>query len=265
MTKIDSVFSQARQKNTKVLVTYVMAGFPNTRSTISAVKGMLKGGADIIELGFPFSDPLADGPVIQNASLTSINSGFSLNKFFDMVRAIRKFTDVPLVLMTYSNIFYKNGFEKTISRAARAGIDGFIIPDLPIEESDLYLKTAKKFKCDTIFLISPNTPATRIKKIAKLSTGFLYMVAVYGTTGIRKNIPKYTPKAIAHACKISFNIIPLGVGFGIRTPSDASRYVSFGADAIIIGSALVKLTQKTPANMIEHTMTRFICGFRKSL
>ena len=265
MTKIDSVFTQARQKKTRVLVTYVMAGFPNTRSTISAVKGMLKGGADIIELGFPFSDPLADGPVIQNASLMSINSGFSLDKFFTMVRAIRKFTNTPLVLMTYSNIFYKNGFEKTISCAAKAGIDGFIIPDLPIEESDLYLKTAKKYKCDTIFLISPNTSLSRIKQIAKLSTGFLYMVAVYGTTGTRKSIPKYTPKAIARACKITFKMIPLGVGFGIRTPLDASRYVSFGADAIIIGSALVKLIQKTPANMIESSMTRFISGFRNSL
>ncbi len=193
MSKIKEKFAELKAKNQKALISYIMVGFPSEKATIATVRGLVKGGADIIELGFPFSDPIADGPVIQNASTISLKKGAKVSKFFSIVKKIRKETDIPLVLMTYTNILYHKGYPKFISEARRAGIDGFILPDMSVEESKEYLKAAKN-NADTIFLISPNTSKTRIQKIAKVSTGFLYLVAVYGTTGVKTEIKSYTIK-----------------------------------------------------------------------
>ena len=191
MTRIKEKFAELEAKKQKALISYIMAGFPNEKATISTVRGLVKGGVDIIELGFPFSDPLADGPVIQNASTVSLEKGTKITKFFNLVKKIRKETDIPLILMTYTNILYHKGYTKFISEAKKAGIDGFILPDMSIEESKDYLQAAKN-KADTIFLISPNTSNTRIQKISKASSGFLYLVAVFGTTGVKTGIKKYT-------------------------------------------------------------------------
>ena len=196
--------------------------FPDEKATISTVRGLVKGGVDIIELGFPFSDPLADGPVIQNASTVSLEKGTKISKFFNLVKKIRKETDTPLVLMTYTNILYHKGYSKFITEAKKVGIDGFILPDMSIEEADDYLKAAKN-NSDTIFLVSPNTSKTRIQKIAKASTGFLYLVAVYGTTGIKTGIKNYTLKAIKDVKKLTKGKIPVGVGFGVSTPEDVKK------------------------------------------
>ena len=195
MSKIKEKFVELEAKNQKALISYIMAGFPNEKATIATIRGLVKGGADIIELGFPFSDPLADGPVIQNASTVSLERGTKINKFFNIVKKIRKETDIPLVLMTYTNVLYHKGYLKFISEAKKAGIDGLILPDMSIEESKEYRQAAKN-NTDTIFLISPNTSKTRMQKIARASTGFLYLVAVYGTTGVKSGIKNYTLKAI---------------------------------------------------------------------
>ena len=184
MSKIKEKFTELEAKNEKALIAYIMAGFPNEKSTLAIVRGLVKGGVDIIELGFPFSDPLADGPVIQNASTVSLEKGTKINIFFNIVKKIRKETDIPLILMTYTNILYHRGYSKFILDAKKAGIDGFILPDMSLEESKEYIQAAKN-KADTIFLISPNTSKTRIQKITKASTGFLYLVAIFGTTGIK--------------------------------------------------------------------------------
>ena len=173
MSRIKEKFSELEAKKEKALISYIMVGFPNERATLSAVKGLVKGGVDIIELGFPFSDPLADGPVIQNASAVSLEKGTKINNFFHLVKKIRKMTDTPLVLMTYTNILYNKGYLKFISEAKKAGIDGFILPDMSIEESAEYLKAAKG-NTDTIFLISPNTTKNRINKIAKVTAVLLF-------------------------------------------------------------------------------------------
>ena len=260
MSRIKEKFSELEAKNEKALVSYIMAGFPNEQATLSAVKGLVKGGADIIELGFPFSDPIADGPVIQNASTISLEKGTRIGNFFILVRKIRKLTDTPLVLMTYTNILYNKGYSKFIFEAKKAGIDGFILPDMSIEESKEYLK-ATKGKTDTIFLVSPNTNQKRIKKIANATSGFLYLVAVYGTTGVKTGIKNYTLKAIKDIKKQTKGKVPLGVGFGVSTPADVKKYISVGADAVIVGSAFLKLIEKTPQNQIENK----ICNFTKSL
>ena len=262
MSRIKAKFSELSNKKEKALITYIMAGFPNEKATISAVKGAVKGGADIIELGFPFSDPLADGPVIQNASTVSLERGIKITNFFRLVKKIRAQTDIPLVLMTYTNILYNKGYSNFITEAKKVGIDGFILPDMSIEESKEYLMAANG-KVDTIFLISPNSSPNRIKEIVKATSGFLYLVAVYGTTGVKTRIHNYTLKAIKDAKKQTKGKIPIGVGFGVSTPDDVKKYVSVGADAVIVGSAFLKLIEKYPQNQIEERVAIFTKKLKK--
>jgi len=262
MTRIKEKFAELEAKNQKALISYIMTGFPNEKSTISTVRGLVKGGVDIIELGFPFSDPLADGPVIQNASTISLGKGTKIAKFFTLVKKIRKETDIPLILMTYTNILYHQGYAKFISEAKKAGIDGFILPDMSIEESRKYLKEAKS-NVDTIFLISPNTSKTRIQKISKASSGFLYLVAVFGTTGIKSGIKKYTLDAIKQVKKQTKGKIPIGIGFGVSTPDDVKKYIKAGADAVIVGSAYLKLIEKTSQKQLESKIASFTKNLKK--
>ena len=262
MSKIKKKFAELKAKKQKALISYIMVGFPNEKATITTVRGLVKGGADIIELGFPFSDPIADGPVIQNASTISLNKGTKISKFFSIVKKIRKETDIPLVLMTYTNILYHKGYAKFIAEAKKAGIDGFVLPDMSIEESKEYLKATKN-KADTIFLISPNTSKRRIQKIAKISTGFLYLVAVYGTTGVKTGIKNYTLKAIKDVKKITKGKTPVGVGFGVSTPQDVKKYINAGADAVIVGSAYLKLIEKTPQSKLESKISSFTKSLKK--
>ena len=262
MSKISEKFAELQTKNQKALIAYIMAGFPDERATIATVRGLVKGGVDIIELGFPFSDPLADGPVIQNASTKSLENGTKISNFFNIVKKIRKETNTPLVLMTYTNILYNIGYVKFISEAKKAGIDGFILPDMSIEESKDYLQAAKN-NADTIFLISPNTSKSRIKKIAKVSTGFLYLVAVYGTTGVKTGIKNYTLQAIKDVKNQTKGKVPVGVGFGVSTPEDVKKYVKVGADAVIVGSAYLNLIEKTPQKLLESKIEAFTKKLKK--
>ncbi len=262
MSRIEEKFAELEEKNEKALIAYIMTGFPNEKSTLTTVRGLVKGGVDIIELGFPFSDPLADGPVIQNASTVSLGNGTNISSFFKIVEKIRKETDIPLILMTYTNILYNKGYSKFISDAKKVGIDGFILPDMSVEESEEYLE-ASKSKSDTIFLISPNTSKTRIQKISSVSTGFLYLVAVFGTTGIKAGIKNYTLKAIKEVKKQTKGKIPIGIGFGVSTPEDVKTYVKAGADAVIVGSAYLKLIEKTSQNQLEAKIMSFTKSLKK--
>ena len=262
MSRIKEKFEELEKRNEKALISYIMLGFPNEKATMSTIRGLVKGGADIIELGFPFSDPLADGPVIQNASTISLEKGTNVSKIFNIVKKIRKETDIPLVLMTYTNILHHMGYQKFIKNAKKVGIDGFILPDMSIEESKDYLKAAKN-NSDTIFLISPNTSKTRIEKIAKASTGFLYLVAVFGTTGVKTSIKNYTLKAIKNVKKQTKGKIPVGIGFGVSTPEDVKKYIKAGADAVIVGSAYLKLIEKTKPTQLEAKIASFTKSLKK--
>ena len=264
MSRIKNKFQDLRSKNQKALIAYVMAGFPSEKGTISAVRGLVKGGADIIELGMPFSDPLADGPVIQNAGFQALQKGMNFDQFLTIVKKIRKETDIPLVLMTYTNLLYRHGYEKFISIVKSAGIDGLILPDMSIEESKDFLKAARKHKMDTIFLISPNTAPKRIKKIADTSSGFLYLVSVFGTTGGQQQFQDYTTHAIKNAKKILDGKIPLGVGFGVSNPDQVRFIIKSGADAIIVGSAFLRLMEKAPAEKIEDKIESFTKSLKKA-
>ena len=257
MSRIQEKFNQLRKNDETALVSYIMAGYPSEKATLSAVRGLIKGGADIIELGFPFSDPIADGPTIQMASTESLNKGTQIERFFSIVRKIRKESEIPLVLMTYTNILYNQTYQKFITRAKNAGIDGLILPDMAIEESKEYIKAAKKNKMDTIFLVSPNTENNRVKKIINSTSGFLYMVAVFGTTGVQAKIHKYTIDALKKTKRSAKGKIPVGIGFGISTEKDVQKYVSSGADAVIVGSANIKIMENTPVGKIQNRITTF--------
>jgi tryptophan synthase alpha chain len=265
MSRIKNKFQDLRSNNQKALIAYVMAGFPNEKGTISAVRGLVKGGADIIELGMPFSDPLADGPVIQNAGFQSLQRGMNFNKFLDLVRKIRKETDIPLVLMTYTNLLYKQGYEKFIPIVKNAGIDGLILPDMSVDESKEFLHAAKKHKMDTIFLISPNTTPRRIKKISDASSGFLYLVSTFGTTGGQQQFQEYTVRAIKNAQKILDEKIPLGVGFGVSSPDQARFIIKAGADAIIVGSAFLRLMENASPEKIENKIESFTKSLKRAI
>lgn len=257
MSKIENKFKELHSKNEKALIAYIMVGYPNYKSTLPIVRGLVRGGADIIEIGFPFSDPLADGPVIQNASTVSLNKGTSIDDFFSLIKKIRKETDTPLVLMTYTNILYHKGYAKFIFNAKKVGIDGIILPDMPIEESKEYVNTAKKYNIDTIFLVSPNTNKNRLKKIAKISSGFLYLVSMFGITGMKTMIHQHTINAIKNTKEIVNSKIPVGIGFGVSTPDDVKKFVSNNVDAVIVGSAFLRLIEKTPTNQLETKVASF--------
>ncbi len=257
MSRIQNKFSELQSARQHALVTYVMAGYPSHKDTISAVRGLIQGGADIIELGFPFSDPLADGPVIQHASTVSLEKGTKMAQFLSLVKQIRAESQIPLVLMTYTNILYHKGYDKFFKLAKEAGLDGIITPDMTVEESKEYLKAAKRHHLDTIFLVSPNTSPSRLAEIVKQTSGFLYLVSVFGTTGVQNKIQKYTIDALRNTKKTAKGKVPVGIGFGISTPQDIKDYIKSGADAVIVGSALIKLIEKTSSNKIQSSVAAF--------
>lgn len=265
MSRIQDKFSELRSKNQKALIAYAMAGYPTDRGTIETVRSLVEGGADIIEIGLPFSDPLADGRVIQDASFKALQKGMSLDRFLKIVRTIRKETEIPLVLMTYTNLLYCQGYDRVISAIKKAGIDGIILPDMAIEEADQYLGLVRKHDLDAIFLISPNTSKERIKKIATASSGFVYLVSTYGTTGgTQKQFQQYTIDAIRNAKRILGNDIPLGVGFGINNPDQARSILKTGADGVIVASAFLRLIAKTPHVKIHSKLVSFAKNLKKA-
>jgi tryptophan synthase alpha chain len=208
---------------------------------------LAQAGADIIELGMPFSDPLADGPIIQSSSQQAIKNGITLDRIFDQVKKIREHSDIPLVLMGYLNPILHYGEEQFFANARKAGVDGIILPEVPLEESDRFLSLNRKHHLADILFIAPATSARRIRSIDKVTSGFLYCVSTTGVTGRSDvgNIESYVKRAKRHAKKN-----PLLVGFGIKTPADAQRIACY-ADGVIIGSALIqKITQGDSATQI---------------
>ena len=263
MSRISAKFAELAGRNERALVAYVMAGYPSRDATLAAVRGLVRGGADVIELGLPFSDPLADGPVIQDASTASLARGTTVSEFFAMAKEIRRATETPLALMTYSNVPYRLGYGAFAKRAKDAGIDGIILPDMPIEESAEYLKSTAG-RLDAIFLASPNTARPRMQRIARTASGFLYLVAVYGTTGTRTGVSDYAIRAVKSAKRAAGKGIPVGVGFGVSSPDDVKRYVAAGADAVIVGSAFLRLIGKTPQNKMESRVASFARSLKKA-
>jgi tryptophan synthase alpha chain len=229
----------AAQKE-KALACFLTAGYPTPDALLSLVGAIEKGGADIIELGMPFSDPLADGPVIQLSSHVALQQGVTIDWILSQVRLIRRTSDIPIVLMGYLNPILAYGSEKFFTTAARVGADGIILPELPLEEQDRYADLIKANKLANILLVTPTTPSARISLIDKRSSGFLYCVSSAGVTGSRKSgiNTSYIKKVKSSAKKN-----PVLVGFGISSAEDARRAVQ-NADGVIVGSALIEFIGK---------------------
>lgn len=241
MSRITDKFKQLKNECKTALIPYIMAGDPTLQATKKYVLDLEKSGADIIELGVPFSDPLADGPTIQRAAERSLKHGTTLSKVMGLVQEIRKKSEIPLVLMTYYNPVFKYGVELFIKRAVRAGVDGVIIPDLIPDEATDFIRVAKQHKLDTIFLLAPTSTRERINKVVASASGFVYFVSITGITGAKLSVGKQMKSTLNAVKKITNK--PVAVGFGISSPEEAAIVAKL-ADGVIIGSAIVKLIAK---------------------
>jgi tryptophan synthase alpha chain len=236
MNRLTAKLVRFRTRNEKALVLFLTAGYPKLNSTVPLVLELAKAGADIIELGMPFSDPLADGPVIQTSSQQAIKNGITLQHILGQVKEIRKQSDVPLVLMGYLNPILHYGEEKFFASAKKAGVDGIILPEVPLEESDRFLCFNRKHNLADILFIGPATSNERIQNIDKISSGFLYCVSTTGVTG-RSHIGDI--ESYVNRVKYNAKKNPVLVGFGIKTPDDAQR-IALHADGVVVGSALIQ-------------------------
>ena len=224
-------------KNGKAFIPFITCGDPDLETTAEIVKEMSAKGADIIELGIPFSDPTAEGPVIQEANIRALSGGITTDKIFDFVREIRKEVSTPMVFMTYANVVFSYGSEKFISICREIGIDGLILPDIPYEEKNEFLPICKKYGVELISLIAP-TSHERAAMIAKEAEGFIYLVSSLGVTGVRSKITTNIGE-IVKMIKENTNL-PCAVGFGISTPEQASQMAAV-SDGVIVGSAIIKI------------------------
>lgn len=240
----------------KAFIPFITCGDPSLETTEELVYAMEKAGADLIELGIPFSDPTAEGPVIQAANIRALSGGVTTDKVFEMVEKIRKKTSVPMVFMTYANVVFSYGTEKFCRRAAETGMDGLILPDVPFEEKEEFASVCRKYGLDLISLIAP-TSHERIREIAKEAEGFVYGVSSLGVTGVRKEITTDIGEMVKMV-KSQKNI-PCAVGFGISTPEQAEKMAS-QADGVIVGSAIVKLCETYGENCVPY-----VCEYVKKM
>ncbi len=248
MNRIETTLNRLKADNKKAFIPYIMAGDPDLEKTMEHVMLLAECGADIIELGVPFSDPLADGPTIQRAAERALKAGVTLKRIIPFVKKLRQRTQVPIVLMTYYNPVFKYGEDAFIKDSVKAGIDGVIIPDLPPEEGEDFIKLSRAAKFCTIFLIAPTSTKERIEQIVSACTGFVYYVSITGITGSKLMFEKTFKSHIASVKKSTDK--PIAVGFGVSTPEDA-KMVSQIADGVIVGSAIVKKFYEHPAGAKE--------------
>lgn len=235
MSNIKKAFEQG-----KAFIAFITCGDPDLETTAAAVRAAVANGADLIELGIPFSDPTAEGPVIQGANIRALSGGVTTDKIFDLVRDLRKDITVPMVFMTYANVVFSYGAETFIATCKEIGIDGLILPDIPYEEKEEFLPICHKYDVDLISLIAP-TSENRISMIAKEAEGFLYIVSSLGVTGTRSEI-KTDLKSIVDVVRQNTDI-PCAIGFGISTPEQAGKMAAI-SDGAIVGSAIVKLIEQ---------------------
>ena len=235
MSKIHQAFEHG-----KAFIPFLTCGDPDTETTAAVVRAAVANGADLIELGIPFSDPTAEGPVIQGANLRALKGGITTDRVFSLVRELRRDVTIPMVFMTYANVIFSYGAERFLKNCAETGIDGLILPDLPFEEKDEFLAPCRKYGIDLISMIAP-TSADRIAMIAREAEGFLYLVSSLGVTGERSEI-RTDLTAIIRTVREN-TAVPCAVGFGISTPEQARQMAAL-SDGAIVGSAIVRIVEQ---------------------
>lgn len=260
---IPETFRELKKRNEGALIAYVTGGDPSPKYTPRIVEALVKGGIDIVEIGIPFSDPIADGPVIQASDVRALNAGTTPDTVLNIVKEVKKAVEIPIVLLTYYNIIFKRGIGKFLEDANRSGVDGIIVADLPIEEAEEYKDNAEKNGINTIFLAAPSTSSSRLGKIMKMTSGFLYLVSIFGVTGMREQVAQLTIQTIRRLHPYTVNTIPLAVGFGISKPEHVKSVISCGADGAIVGSAFVKLVEEKYGNLTS--LLEGLTNYAKSL
>jgi tryptophan synthase alpha chain len=267
MNRISEKFESLRRENKKAFIPYLTVGFPNPKLDYEIILRLIKSGADIIELGVPFSDPLADGPTIQSSSQIALKNGINLSKVFNLAERIRSISSIPLVIMSYYNPIYQYGIKNFVRDLTKSQIDGMIIPDLPPEEYRELKTFADKEEIATIFLVAPNSTLKRIRLIARESSGFIYFVSVTGTTGARETLNKEIISLIRQLRLITNK--PVCVGFGISNQRQV-RELSKIADGVIVGSYLINIILKEAENpdlleILERDIKKLALGTRINL
>ncbi|PMP72445.1 MAG: tryptophan synthase subunit alpha [Thermodesulfovibrio aggregans] len=245
-----------KKQGKKAFIPYIMAGDPSLDETAKRLKLLSEAGADLIELGVPFTDPLADGPTIQRAAERALNSGVTLRKIISFLHDFKGSIDTPIILMTYLNPVFRYGIEKFFQDASKASVSGVIFPDLTVDESEIYRHFAKAYGIDTIFLVAPTSTPERVKKVVKASTGFVYYVSITGITGTELRLDNTFTEHINFVKNFRK---PVCVGFGVSEPQQA-KYVAQFADGVIVGSAIVKIFHEVPEKAYD-----FIKSLREAI
>lgn len=263
MSRIRKVFDALGARGRKALIPYVTAGDPYADATVELMLAMAQAGADVIELGVPFSDPMADGPVIQRAAERALAKGIGMPQVLDFVRGFRAKNDTtPVVLMGYANPIERYGIARFVADATQAGVDGVLVVDYPPEECEAFAGTLREAGLDPIFLLAPTSTEARIKDVARVASGYVYYVSLKGVTGAghldTAAVAEMVPKIKAHVK------LPVGVGFGIRDAQSA-RAVGAVSDAVVIGSAIVQLLETQTRDNVAPAGGRFIAGIREAL
>jgi tryptophan synthase alpha chain len=244
-TRIQSLFDGLKKKGRAGLIAYVTAGDPSPERTPGIVAALERGGVDLVELGVPFSDPIADGPVIQRGADRALRAGTTVPKVLEMARKIREHSQIPLLLFTYMNPVLRYGLERLAADAKAAGVDGCLLTDLSVEEAGSYMGVMRAAGLDTVFLAAPTSTEARLKLAAQYSTGFVYLVSRTGVTGERAALSEALEPLIARTRAVTK--LPLAVGFGISTPQQAGEVAKM-ADGVVVGSAIVRMIEKNASD-----------------
>jgi tryptophan synthase alpha chain len=243
--RIDDKFSELKKGGAKAFMPFISAGDPDLETSIALVEEAEKAGASLVEIGIPFSDPIADGPVIQDSFTRALRKNLTIEDVFRMVKESRQRISIPLVAMLSYSIVYRFGPEQFVARAKRDGFDGAIIPDLPMEESSEIRRVARKRDFKLISLVAPNTPAARRKRLVSMASGFVYYMSVVGITGVRDSLPPQIARDVRELKGLT--PLPVCVGFGVKGPAQA-RMVARLADGVIVGSAIVRIVERCARN-----------------
>lgn len=241
INRYQRTFNACKESGSTAFVAFAVAGDPNPKISEAVLKAYVDAGADILEIGYPFSDPIADGPVNQRAAIRSIEAGFSPAEFFKLIRSVRSYTDIPIGVLMYANSAHHLGYDTFCKRASQAGVDSILIADMPPEEAEELLAALNKYAMQSVFIVSELTPPDRMRLICSKVTGFVYVVSRLGSTGVQTAMDNHFAETLDKLKEVTDK--PLCVGFGISTPAHVKNVKMAGADGAIVGSALVKIVE----------------------
>jgi tryptophan synthase alpha chain len=241
--RIEAKFRELHSRGEGALIAYLTGGDPDPKSFLANSIALIEGGADIVEVGIPFSDPIADGPVIQASSMRALSQGATPTGILDMIGGLSSQFPVPFVVLSYYNPILAMGLDRFLKKARESGVDGIVVPDLPVEESDEFRNLALRHNIDNIYLAAPNTSRTRLRTVLDRSKGFLYLVSLYGVTGPRDSLSPQALEAVRAVKSLARGKIPVSAGFGISQPEHVSAVIQSGADGAIVGSVLVRIVE----------------------